>query len=139
MTLENGILFIACLLVASGVLTRRAGRRRAATETPNVAGRADAVVRRVNACEARLYDYSREIDATYQTRAATLQTLTDEADKAATRLEAALKAFAAQGELAILPFDERSHAARLLKQAGYSDEQIAKLLDRGDEASRRAA
>jgi hypothetical protein len=139
MALEHGILFIACLLVASGFMMRRSGRRRTAAETPNVAVRADAIVKRINSSEARLYDYSREIDATYETRVATLKTLTDEADRAAARLEGALGAFSKLGDVAVLPFDESSHAARLLKQAGYSDEQIAKLLDRGDDSSRRAA
>ncbi len=138
MTLQNGILFIACLLVVSGFLMRRTGRRRAAAETPNLAVRSDAVVRRINASEARLYDYSRELDATYETRAATLRALTDEADQAAARLESVLETLAKQGDVTVLPFDERSHAARLLKQAGYSEEQIGKLLDRSD-AARRAA
>lgn len=139
MTIEHGILFLACLFVASGVFLRRSGRRRsAATEQPS--GGADAVMRLVNASEARLYDYAREIEAVYETRLPTLRALTDEADRAARRLEAALEAFAKQGDVAHLPFDELSHAAFLLKQAGYSEEQVTRLIERGgDEPLKRAA
>jgi len=139
MTIEHGILFIACLLVASGVLVRRSGRRSRMSVSQTPAANADAVVQSVHAAESRLYDFRRETDAVIETRVATLRVLTEEADRAAARLEAALEAFAKKSELSILPFDQSSEAARLLKQAGYSDDQVAKLLDRDDDPLRRVA
>lgn len=139
MTIEHGILFVACLLVASGLLMRRSGRRSRTALLQKPAANADSVVQAVHASEARLYDFRRETEAAMETRLATLRVLTEEADRAAARLESALDAFSKQGEVASLPFDQHSEATRLLKQAGYSDEQIAKLLDRGDDATRRAA
>jgi hypothetical protein len=139
MTVEHGVLFVACLLVASGLLMRRAGRTSKRTRSQLPVANVDAVVQKVHASESRLYDFQRESNAMLETHRATLRVLTEEADRAAARLEAALNAFAKQREIAIRPFDDDSEAARLLKQAGYSDEQVAKLLDRGDETVRRAA
>jgi hypothetical protein len=136
MTLQNAILFVACLLVVSGFVLRRAGRRRPAAPVPQQSG-AEAAVRRVNAAEARLYEYARDIEATYETRVATLRVLTEEANSAAERLERAL--CATDREASTLPFGGPSEPERLLKLAGYSDEQIAKLLERGDDSTRRAA
>ncbi len=136
MTLQNAILFVACLLVVSGFVLRRAGRRRPAEPVSHASG-AEAAVRRVNTAEARLYEYARDIEATYETRVATLRVLTEEANSAAERLERALCAI--DREASTLPFSGPSEPERLLKLAGYSDEQIAKLLERGDDPSRRAA
>jgi hypothetical protein len=139
MTIEHGIAFVACLLVASGLLMRRSGRTSKRVRSQLPVANADAVVQKIHASESRLYDFQRDTDAMVETRLATLRGLTEEADRAAARLEAALNALAQRREIAILPFDEQSEAARLLKQAGYSDGQVAKLLDRGDETVRRAA
>jgi hypothetical protein len=139
MTIEHGILFVACLLVASGLLMRRAGRRSKRPHSQFPVANVDAVIQKVHASESRLYDFQRDTNALIETRLATLRVLTEEADRAAARLEATVDAIAKQREIAILPFDELSEAARLLKQAGYSDAQVAKLLDRADETVRRAA
>lgn len=143
---ENGLLFVAFLLIVSGYLMRRSARRRVASpEMSPSPSRVDAAIKRIEACEARLNDYAREIDAAYQTRAAVLRELIAEADEATLRREADECEVEALAEPAILPLDERSQITRLLRQAGYSDEQVTKLLirmddhDGGASPSRRAA
>ena len=143
LSLQNGLLFVAMLLIVGGFLMRRAARRRlhATAEPVNVAGRADRVVRRIEEREARLYDYSRACDAQFETRTAALRTLIAEADNAAARLARLLAESQSRGDL-VLPFDERSRAVRSLRQAGYSDEQVETLLARsetGDSPVRHAA
>ncbi len=121
---SSGLALLALMLVASGWMLRRAARRpaRAATER-GVPQRADGVLRRIAEAEARLYDRDREAAAAYETRAAALRGLLGEIDDAAQRLHDAETD-------AVLPFSPHARAARSLKQAGYSDAQVEKLLAR---------
>ena len=97
---------------------------------PDYAASADAVSRRIAALEARLHDYARQVEAESATRTAALRVLIDEADAAAARLAAAAGPDAASLPFDPSVFDSSARAARLLRQAGYSESQVVKLLER---------
>ena len=103
----------------------RRGRQR--IESDDAALRASAVLKRLTAAETRLYDYERQVEAATETRFVQLRALIAEADE---RL-------AATG---IVRFDAATvrtaeeQLELLLLQAGYSPEQVAKLIVRGKES-----
>lgn len=125
----NGMLFVAFLLVLIGYLLRRSARRQTAKqESVAPFSAVDAAIKRLEACEARLNEYERSTNASFQVRTNLLKTLIAEADVACLPLRQ--KDTTDLSERGCLPTDRRSLAGRLLRQAGYSEEQVAKLIER---------
>lgn len=96
----------------------------------------EAVRRSAGAWELRLHDAGRAAEASLETRAAELESLSDRAEAAA----ASLRSADLPEPPATLPLpggDDR--VWRHLRQAGYDDRQIAVLLDRDGEGERRRA
>lgn len=120
-----GLILLASALLAVGLMARRPGRK---VRRPNVSRKREGATRSGRSAEAA---------AGTLPFAATCEAIF------LRRTEGTSRPFGGPGEAedpsaAVLPFDERSRLERLFRQAGYSDAQVAKLIERGD-ALRRAA
>lgn len=153
MPLSDGSLWPLAAFAAVGVWwwtkqRRRLLRKPKRAEKP-VASTAAGVEKRLAALEVRLFDYERQCGEAHATRVAILEAKVAEAEAVADRLEKAVAAAAEFDFTVKLPeppspreqspaSPHRDAAARQLKLAGYDDDQIEILLDRGWE-ERRAA
>ncbi|QDT65359.1 hypothetical protein [Calycomorphotria hydatis] len=135
---EQGWISLAAAGLAAMFLMRTVVYRRfrRPTAKPNMTAEAVAQIARIEQrlvdLEVRLHDYERDIQAGTSTRLQHLELLIADADRVSEQLSRSLNQATELGFTAVRIGDaadySRSREERELKLAGYSDEQVKKLL-----------